>query len=285
VTAPDLAEPSTIEEACELLAARPGEAKLIAGGTAVVLMMRQGLILPGLLVSLRNVPGLGAITTSDDRLRIGATATLSAVADSQGVARSTPTLARASGLVGNIRVRNSATVAGNLAEADYAADLPAVLACLNATCHVQGAAGSRTIPAEELITGFYSTALAHDEVITAIDVPVDPSIHSTYLKYVTRSSEDRPCVGVAAAARISDGLVSSLRIVVGAVGPRPVNIDEVCTAAVGRALDDAVVSEIADGYAGEIDPMEDQRGSAWYRREMIRVFVTRAMQELRTSDA
>jgi carbon-monoxide dehydrogenase medium subunit len=285
VRPPELARPDSIAEACRLLDESQGEAKLIAGGTAVVLMMRQGLIFPTLLVSLQRVENIASIEVVDGHVRIGGRATLHDVADSDIVRSHAPSLARACEVVGNVRVRNAATLAGNLAEADYASDPPSVLACLGAKCIAQGLDGTRSIPIADLITGFYSTELSPAEVITEVHVPIaDPGEVTTYLKYVSRSSEDRPCVGVAASAIPRDGTIEDLHVVVGAVGPGPVGRPEVCSSATGRALDDATIRTVADGYADSIDPMEDARGSSWYRREMIRVFVTRALEALRSTD-
>lgn len=282
---PELARPDSIAEACRLLEESRGEAKLIAGGTAVVLMMRQGLIFPSLLVSLQRVEDLASIEVADGHVQIGGRATLHDVAASDIVRRHAPSLARACRVVGNVRVRNAATLAGNLAEADYASDPPSVLACLGAKCMAQGPDGTRSIPIADLITGFYSTDLLPAEVITEVHVPIaDPEEVSTYLKYVSRSSEDRPCVGVAASAVIRANTIEDMRVVVGAVGPAPAGRPEVCSRATGRPLDDATIRSVADGYADSIDPMEDARGSSWYRREMIRVVVTRALEALRSAD-
>lgn len=282
---PELARPDSIGEACRLLGESQEEAKLIAGGTAVVLMMRQGLIYPTLLVSLQRVEGLSSIEVADGQVLIGGNATLHDVATSGLVRRHAPSLARACEVVGNVRVRNAATLAGNLAEADYASDPPSVLACHRATCIAQGLDGTRSISIADLITGFYSTDLSPTEVITEVHVPIaDPGELTSYLKYVSRSSEDRPCVGVAARAVVRDGTVEDLDVVVGAVGPGPVSRPAVCSTAVGRGLDDATIRMVADGYADSIDPMEDARGSSWYRREMIRVFVTRALEALTSTD-
>jgi carbon-monoxide dehydrogenase medium subunit len=284
MTAPDLARPASAEEACRTLGAAGEDAIVIAGGTAVVLMLRQGLIAPSLLVSLDRIDGLSAIEVAAEMLRIGARVTLDEIAASGAVRAHAPALARACGLVGNVRVRNAATLAGNLAEADYASDPPAVLACLGATCRVRGPDGARMVPIADLITGFYSTALSPAELITEILVPVaGRGERSTYLKYVTRSSEDRPCVGVAARAFFRGDAIGGLSVTVGAVGSVPASRPDVCASVSGSRLDDATIAKVANGYSASIDPIEDARGSAWYRSEMIRVFITRALNDLRSS--
>ncbi|MQA99869.1 MAG: 4-hydroxybenzoyl-CoA reductase [Actinobacteria bacterium] len=278
----ELARPATVDEAVRILDDSEGEGKLIAGGTAVVLMMRQGLISPPLLVSLQDVQGMTGIDQAGGSVRIGSRVTLGAVASSELVRAHAPALAHACNVVGNLRVRNVATLAGNLAEADYASDAPSVLTCIGATCSVQGPDGSRTLPISELITGFYSTALGPAEVIKEVSVPMGRRNERTaYLKYVSRSSEDRPCVGVAARALFDDGAVKELNVVIAGVAGTPAVAPHACDLGIGRPLEDGAIADVAEAYADSIDPMEDARGSAWYRTQMIRVFVTRALQTLR----
>lgn len=281
----ELARPNSVDEAIRILSENEGDAKLIAGGTAVGLMMRQGLIAPPLLVSMDRVDGLTGIEISDGHLRIGAKVTLREIASSELIRTHAPALAHSSDVVANVRIRNVATLAGNLAEADYASDPPSVLTCLGASYTAQRIDGTRSLAVSELITGFYSTALSPTEVITEVQVPVArPGERSTYLKYVSRSSEDRPCVGVAARAVITEGVLEELNVVVGAVAATPATAPEVCNTAIGRPLDDGMIAAVASGYTDSIDPMEDVRGSSWYRTQMIGVFVTRALQQIRGAE-
>lgn len=273
-------EPTTVEEACRLVADDPFTSTALAGGTAVGLMMRQGLIAPDRLVSLAAVAGLNGIREHNGTVIVGAGTTLAGVASSALVRERLPSLAHAAGSVANVRVRNVATLGGNLAEADYASDPPAVLASLGATCTIRGTSGSRTIPVDEFITGFYTTALQPGELLTSVVVPAPPNRAAVYLKYVTRSSEDRPCVGVAARADDGGGTVRALDVVVGAVADRPQRVAEACAWATGRRLTEELIAEIAAAYRSGIEPMDDIRGSAWYRGEMIAVFVRRALLAL-----
>jgi aerobic carbon-monoxide dehydrogenase medium subunit len=280
----DYLVPTTVSEASELLEQREG-AKAVAGGTAVVLMMQQRLLIPEALVSLRNIDGLSDISANDDVITIGSAVTLHEIATSSLLVERTPSLATACGLVGNIRVRSWATLGGNLAEGDYASDPPTVLAGLDATVIAESGRGERTIPAGELVTGFYETALEPDEIITRVHVrALAPEERAVYLKYVSRSSEDRPCVGVAARARFADGAVEALSVVVGAVASSPQRLRDAEEAAVGTRLESDVIERLADAYSQGIAPLEDARGSAWYRKRMIRVFVKRALTGLVSSD-
>lgn len=273
-------EPSNIESACQALASDEWGAKVISGGTALVLMMRQGLIAPDALVSIQRIPGLDGIRTGDSSVWIGARTTHSAVSSSSEIRAKLPSLAAACRCVGNIRVRNVGTMGGNLAEADYASDPPTVLAGLDAQCEIVGPDGQRRLSVRDLVTGFYTTSLRRGEIITSISVPVSPGRRYAYEKFVSRSSEDRPCVGVAAMADVSGREVTGLSVVVGAVAPLPQRFDELTATAIGQTLDPAICDRIAQAHAEAIDPIDDSRGSAWYRRRVTAVLVRRALERL-----
>lgn len=282
-----LIEPASVRQAVEALATDEFGSKVIAGGTAVVLMMGQGLIQPETLVSLQRIPGLRFIRETDAAVAIGAGTTLSEIASSDLVRHWHPSLAHACGRVANIRIRNAATLGGNLAEADYASDPPSALVALDATVRITGAQGERESSVADLLVGFYTTTLEPSEIITEIVVPKRDRARSrdTYLKFLSRSSEDRPCVGVAASATFSpEGEVDLLRVVVGAAAAIPQRFPDAEALALGSVLADADIAAVADAYAGAIDPIDDLRGSAWYRRQMTRTFVTRALRSLRHAD-
>lgn len=273
-------EPHTIEEATNLLSTNSGQMRVLSGGTALIMMIRQGLIAPETLVSLGSVAGLRGIRLDNNRVWIGAGTTLSEIASSPEVCSSIPSLASACRQVGNIRVRNMATIGGNLAEADYASDPPALLTCLDAVCDVEGYKGTRRVAVGDLLTGFYSTSLEPSDIITGISIPRKVGRQSTYRKFVSRSSEDRPCVGVAASVDREGSEVTGLQVVVGAVASRPQRFDHITRSAIGGTLELDNCQSIAKAYAAAIDPIGDARGSVWYRRRMIEVFVSRALSDL-----
>jgi carbon-monoxide dehydrogenase medium subunit len=277
--------PTTVAEASAMLAADPWGAKAISGGTALVLMARQGLIAPETLVNLAGLDAMRGIEQRDDALRIGALTTLTDVASSSLVRRLAPSLAYACSRVGNVRVRNVATLGGNMAEADYASDPPSVLNSLEAECVVQGPDGQRAVPVRELIVGFFETTLEPGEVVTDIVVPLPAGVErsSIYHKYISRSSEDRPCVGVAASADMAGGRVARLAVTVGAVSSVPQRFDAIAQLAVGTRLEPEVRTQIAEQYADAVRAMDDARGSAWYRKQMAEVFVRRALDDLAPS--
>jgi carbon-monoxide dehydrogenase medium subunit len=258
----------------------------VAGGTALTIMLRQQLIAPDALVSIGGLPGLDRIERSDGELLLGALATHRQVETSPLIRELAPTLASTFGKVANIRVRNAATVGGVMAESDYASDPPTLLLALDARVEATGPNGSRAIPVGEFFVAFYETLLAPEEILTGVRVPLPPAdAGSAYIKYVTRSSEDRPCVGVAALVRLGDdGRCAELRVAVGAAAETPQRLPEAEALAAGQELAPELLREIADRYAEAIDTLDDMRGSAWYRTEMVRVWVRRAI-ELAADDA
>jgi aerobic carbon-monoxide dehydrogenase medium subunit len=185
-----------------------------------------------------------------------------------------PVLARAFGLVASPRVRNVATVGGVLADADYASDPPAMLAALGARAVLRSPRGDREVTVGELILGYYETCIEPDELLVEVRVPAAPP-RAVYRKFRSRSSEDRPCVAVAAAHSGEE-----LRVVVGAVADSPQHFPDVCALASGAPLDQELATEIGRRYAERIEPIADARGSAAYRRRVTAVEVRRAVEEL-----
>ncbi len=272
--------PETTADAVRLLAELGEDGKVVAGGTALTLLLRQGLITPRALVSLARVGGLAGIEVRDGDLLLGALVRHREVETSQLVRAQLPVVADTFGKVANVRIRNVATVGGVLAESDYASDPPALLRALDAVVETVGPAGERSIPIADFFVAFYETSLHPDEIVTGVRIPVLPEgTGAVYEKYVTRSSEDRPCVGVAAVVRVEpDGTCRDLRVAVGAAAEVPQRFREVEERGVGSRLEPDVIRDVADRYAAAIEPLGDIRGSAWYRREMVRVWVGRAIE-------
>jgi carbon-monoxide dehydrogenase medium subunit len=271
-----------VEEVVALLHEHGEDARVVAGATALTILLRQGLIHPAVLVSLNDVPGLGALESDEAVLRIGALVTHRDVEKSALVGGAVPGLAETFGTVANIRIRNAATVGGVLAEADYASDPPAAFLALDATVEALSPAGQRDIPIAAFFQGFYETTLLPGEIVTGVRVPLPlPGTHAVYEKYVTRSSEDRPCVGIFAMLRLHDGRCADLRVAVAAAAETPQRFPEVDALALDHDLTEDVARAIADGYAERIDTLSDMRGSAWYRTEMVRVWVRRAIEHAR----
>jgi carbon-monoxide dehydrogenase medium subunit len=277
----DWIEPTSVADTLTAMAQRGEDARIIAGGTWVTLVLQQGLLMPTALISLRRVPGLDQINYDPKTgLTIGALVTHRTMETHSLVRQHYPMLAETFGVVATVRIRNQATVGGCVCDADYASDPPAMLSALNATVRLQSAQGERQVAVQDFITGHYETAIQPGELLTAVNVPPLPAnAHGTYLKYRTRSHEDRPCVGVAAVLAKQDGVCSHMSVVVGAVASRPQRVSEGEKLAIGKVIDQGIAQRVADAYAESIDPIDDLRGSAWYRRQMIRVLVRRAILE------
>ncbi len=277
-------EPTSVAQAVALLAEHGGDAKVVAGATALTIMLRERLISPKALVSLGRVTGLRDIEEDDGALVLGALVTHREVETSPLVRRLIPVLADTFATVANVRVRNVATVGGVVAEADYASDPPAVFVALDAEIVARGPRGERRILARDFFRGFYQTALEPDEIVTAVRVPVPPSgTHGVYEKFVTRSTEDRPCVGAVALARFEDGRCAELRVAVGAAAETPRRYPALEALGRGTTLRGDVVPTIAAGYASETDALDDMRGSSWYRKAVIEVWVRRAIERAATA--
>jgi carbon-monoxide dehydrogenase medium subunit len=274
VISPEWHEPRALDEVLSLRAEHGDEATIIAGGSFLGIIMNQGFFAPTRLVALRNVPELDYIEADDNVLRLGAMTSHRAVERSDVVKDGWPTLAFNFSVVASPRVRNQATVGGVVADADYASDPPSMLAALRARVVARSTRGEREIPMEEFVLGHYETALEDEELITEVRVPRGDG-RSVYRKFRSRSSEDRPCVSIAA-VRENGGL----RVVVGAVAERPQYFPEVCAIAEGERLDGELAAEVGSRYAEEIQPLSDSRGSARYRRRVIAVEVRRALEDL-----
>lgn len=278
----ELLQPASLDEAIAYLGTHAGETKILSGGTALVIMLKNRLISPVSLLSVGHLKELRGIRHERGvGLRIGALATIREVEMSALMREKNSTLAETFGKVGNVRVRNAATVGGNLSEADYASDPPCVLVALRARVKAKSVRGEREIPVTELFKGFYETALAPDEIMTELIVPDPaPGSRSAYLKYISRSSEDRPCVGMAVVVENEpDGSCKELRLVAGAVSEVPQEIESAEAMARGQRLTDSLIEEISGAYAAGIEPLSDLRGSAWYRKQIIRVMARRAIQQ------
>ena len=208
---------------------RGDDATVVAGGTFLGILMNQGFLSPSAMLSLGGVDELRGIEVVDGELRLGATVTHREIERDARVREGWPVLAHAFGVVASPRVRNMATIGGVLADADYASDPPAVLQALGARAVLRSARGERAVSVDELILGYYETCIAPDELLVEVRVPAAPE-RAVYRKFRSRSSEDRPCVAVAAAWGGGE-----LRVVVGAVAETPQHYPDVCALAAGRA--------------------------------------------------
>ena len=274
--------PKNLKEVNATLKEFGADAKLIAGGTALVIMMRQRLVRPSCLVSLRSVRGLNGIEVMDGGLRIGGLATHRDVESSPLVRRRFPMLAETYHHVATVRVRNMATVGGGLAHADPNQDPPPTLIALGATVKAASANGSRTIPLDEFFTGYYETVLKPDEIITEVFVPkLAANSSGAYLKFLPRTADDYATVSAAAVLTLDKNkkTVSDVRIALGSAGTTPIRATAAEALLRGQPLKPEAFAEAGEKAKEAVDPVSDFRGSAAYKREMVGVFVRRALEK------
>jgi carbon-monoxide dehydrogenase medium subunit len=273
----ELAEPQTLQEACSLLDDDP-DAKPVAGGTALLTLIKHGIFIPKTLVNLKKIPGVSGVDYNAQRgLRVGALTSIYDVEASPPVRQYYPWLAEACHTVANIRIRNMATIGGNLAHGDNQSDPPTALVALDASVELTRRNGTRQMMLSEFLLGSYETALGPGELVSAVVVPPPDSWRGTYIKFTTGSSEERPCAGVAALVRMEQGVCRDLRLVVGAVSPRPVRIHGAEELACNKEITQEVLQEIGAEASRTVDPISDLRGPAAYKRQLVGVLVRRAL--------
>jgi aerobic carbon-monoxide dehydrogenase medium subunit len=286
----ELVEPASLGEAIALLDPDDPTVRPIAGGTALMLMMKAGVFRPRLLVSLRKLARLNArIAVADDgALTIGAMTPLALVERSPEVTRVAPVIPRAMRRLSNIRVRNVATIGGNLAHGDPHMDLPPILIALNAKVAVVGADGAgaaeRTIPVEDLFAGYFETVLAKNELIAELRIPPQGRSRAAYLKVTTGSAEDWPALGVAVALESEGSAVKSARVVISAATEKATRLKGVERLLAGATVDEKMLARAGDAAAEEAECITDVRGSAPYKRELTRVYVGRALRQALNSN-
>ena len=281
----DLHVPSTLDEAYRALAAHE-DTRILAGGTALMILMKERLVRPRALVSLNRIPELEQVALRDSHLALGAMATIHAVSRWALARERLPLLAEALALVGNIRVRTMGTIGGSLCEADYQSDLSPVLAALGATVVAARAGTTRRIPVADFFTGLYETALKGGEILVGVEVPLlPPGSGTAYVKHVTGPITDRPCLGVAAIVTLDGkGDCRDVRVAVGgAIGmtSRPLLVSGLSALAAGSPPTDDLIDQVAEDAHRQSDPMSDLRATSWYRKEMTRVFTRRALRVAR----
>jgi aerobic carbon-monoxide dehydrogenase medium subunit len=282
----DLVEPGTLEEAIGLLDPDDPAVRAVAGGTALMLMMKARIFQPARLISLRRLNGSLRGVRPDGRggVSIGALTTLAELEHSTRVRDAAPVMSRALRTLSNVRIRSVATLGGHLAHGDPHMDLPPILMTLGARVRAVGRSGERWIEMNDLPVGYYQTALEKDELIAEVTVPAQPTgVHTSYAKYTALSADDWPTVGVAVWYRLDADRVAEARIAVSAATERPLRLAAAERALAGGSPTPEAFATAADVAADEVEPLADIRGSAAYKREMIRVHVRRALAQALTA--
>ncbi len=272
--------PATLDETLDLLERYGGDAHLIAGGTALVILMRQNLVQPTALVNIRRLPDLSNIERTIGSIHIGGLATHRTIETSPVVRSHVPLLSETVRRVATVRIRNVGTIGGNLAHADPSQDPPVALIALGASVEATSRSGQRNIPADEFFTDYYETVLQPGEVVTGVNVPVPASGSFTaFTKFLPRTADDYATVSVAVVlTRGAGGVCRDARLALGAVGSTPIRARGAEDVLRGQPLTDESIREAAAVAKTESDPISDVRGSADYKRDMVEVWVRRTLQ-------
>jgi carbon-monoxide dehydrogenase medium subunit len=274
--------PTTLDEAIRLLAEHGREARVLAGGTDLLLRMRTGQWRPRCVVNIKKIPGLVGIGFDPGSgLRLGAMVTAAELVRSEVVQAHYPALAQGAAVMASVQIRNLATVGGNLCNAAPSADLAPPLIALGGSAVIAGPEGQRRVPLDEFFLGPGQTILAPDELLVAITLPFPrPGSAAVYLKNSPRQAMDIAVVGVAVAMSRLDERCEDVCLVLGAVAPTPLRARRAEALLRREEITTERIAEAARTAAQEAQPIDDVRGSAWYRRQMVEVLTRRALLQL-----
>ena len=276
----DYQEPQTLKKVFSLLEKHGEDARVIAGGTSLLIMMRQRLLMPKVLISLARIPKFDRITySSKDGLRIGAGARHRDIELFPAVKKHYPLLHETFRKVAQPRIRNMGTVGGNLAAGDPLTDPGASLIALDAEVTLASSKTKRTLRVDEFFVDYYQTALEPGELLTEIHVPAPQRPGWSHIKFTPRSIEDFATVGVALTLRTNNGACDDVRLGLNSVGPTIIHAKRAEEVLRGKAVTNEILSEMGEVAAAEVDPVDDNRGSSAYKREMVKVLVRRAAEE------
>jgi len=276
-------EPATIEEAVSLLTKYNGRAKVIAGGTDLLVQMRQKVIRPDYVVDIINIPGLDYINYDEEKgLRIGALTTIRSLEKSAELRQRYPVISQAASQLGSVAIRNMGTLGGNLCNAAPSAETAPALIGLSAKAKIVGPDGERVVPLEDFFIGPGTTVLKTAELLVEIQAPVlPPHTKGVYLKHAIRGTIDLAIVGVAIIATLEPEtkVCEDIKVVLGAVAPTPMRTKKTEELITGKRIDDTLINESAESASTEARPISDVRASAWYRTEMVKALTRQALRE------
>jgi carbon-monoxide dehydrogenase medium subunit len=276
----DYLEPVSVSEALEFLERYGDEARVIAGGTALIIWMRQRLLMPKVVISLAKIPDFGAISFDDrEGLRIGAGASHRDIELSPIVKQHYPLLHETFRKVAQPRIRNMGTIGGNLAGGDPLTDPGASLIALDARLVLASGGSERTLPLEEFFVDYYQTALEPGELLTEVRVPPQARRGWSHIKFTPRSVEDFATVGVALTLSGRNGSCDDIRLALNSVASTIVRARQAEAALRGREITEGLLTEMGEIAATEVDPIDDNRGSSEYKRDLVKVLVRRAVRE------
>jgi len=275
----DLATPSSVDECLKLLAERGPDTKLVAGGTDLVVQMKNGVVKPARVIDLSGIADLRILAPADGHgLRVGAAVTARRLELDPNIRTAYAALGESGALVGSVQVRNLATVGGNICNAAPSADMAPPLVALEAEAVIAGPSGRRRVPMASFFTGVRRTVLAPDELLLEFAVPAPgPRSGGSYLRHTPRRELDIAVVGVASQLTLTDGVCAKARIALAAVAPTPVRAEAAERALEGQRPTPELIERAATLAVEAARPISDQRGSAEFRRHLVRVLTRRTL--------
>lgn len=275
----DYYAPSTVAEACSLLAEAGGGAAVLAGGQTLMPLLNLRMSQPFIVIDINRITELKGIAKCDGGTRIGAMTRQCDLISSELLVRDLPVLVEATRHVGHHQTRNRGTIGGSLALGEPAAELPATAVALGATIEVQSARGSRRIPAEELYLGPFMTTLEADELLTAITIPDWPTGHVTLFRELAQRPGDFALVGLVGALVVNNGVIGRAALAWFGMGPTPIKATSTERLLTGQQLADLDPEAVAEAAIAETSPFDDQHASAEYRRTVGRRLLARTLRE------
>jgi carbon-monoxide dehydrogenase medium subunit len=270
-------QPRSREEAAALLAADPS-ARVLAGGTDLIVQMRTGRLSPGAVIDIKRISAMQAVLGGDAGFTIGAAMPCTGLKLSPDLCAAWPGVVEAANLIGSVQVRNRATLAGNLCNASPAADAVPALIAAEATALIVGPQGERLVPVEDVPISPGKTSLGAGEFVAELHLPPRPvGGGDAYLRATPRTEMDIAVVGAGVALVIgADGVCTSARVALGAVAPTAILVPEAGAALVGTRVDEAALDAMAQAARAVCRPIDDKRGTAEYRTHMAGVLARRA---------
>lgn len=274
-------EPTTIEQCVQLLQEYGPEAKLLAGGTDLVVKMRNRLIKIKTMISLNGIQELGRVSQTENGVFVGAMTRLMDLSKSQQLKSYMDVVAKGAGHVSSMQVRNVATIGGNSCNASPCADTVPPLYVCDAVAQIAGPSGNRTVPVDQFFTGPGQTVLEDGEMLTGYELPnLGDGNGTAYIKYSIRGDTDISIVSVGVRLKVgTSGTIEEARIALGSVAPTVMRVPEVESMLIGKTLTDELIAEASQTASDACRPITDARGSAGYRKEMIRVWTKHALKE------
>jgi carbon-monoxide dehydrogenase medium subunit len=270
--------PTSVEEAVRALAGASGSAKVLSGGTDLLVQLRSGRLKADLIVDTKKIPGIAGIREEGGAFVIGAAASGAQIGENERLGEAWPGVVEAANLIGSTQIQGRASLAGNLCNASPAADSVPALVAARATCVVAGSKGRREVPVENIATGPGRTSLAPDEFVVEFRLPKRPARSAdAYLRFIPRTEMDIAVVGAGVNLTLDQaGVITEARLALGAVAPTVVIVPDAATALIGRKLDETALAGLDKAARAACKPIDDKRGTIAYRIKVAGVLARRA---------